>query len=176
MKSTTEQCDDFSFFSRAHEALTAYGRSLGSQRAAQEVQSLAVEAWRRAQFLASAPACFHYVGPTRAEYVVGPVAAPQRFMTRAAGASALSIAVLNQGQWVQLPAGRTRVAWHASIAATIEAVARIDLATANALAFAAREAGGGTRLSTCGDRVFIRWRPGAGRSGLMAAVPLSCAP
>ena len=167
---------DFSFLSRTHEALTAYARSMGSAAAAQDVKLLAVEAWRRAQALASAPACFQYVGPRRGEYAVGPVSAPTRFTTRAAGAGALSAAVLNPGTWVQLPAGRTRLAWYASIVATIEAVARVDLPTANALAFAERAGAPGLRLKVVDGCTFVRWRPAAGRSGLTSFSPLSCAP
>lgn len=172
----TQQCDDFGFLSRTHEALTAYARSLGNTAAAQDVKLLAVEAWRRAQALASAPACFQYIGPRRGEYAVGPVAAPARFTTRAAGAGALSAAVLNPGTWVQLPAGRTRLAWYASIAATIEAIARIDLPTANALAFAERAGAPGIRLKVANGFTFVRWRPAAGRMGLTSVAPLNCSP
>ncbi|MEO8154721.1 MAG: hypothetical protein ABI605_16745 [Rhizobacter sp.] len=93
----------------------------------------------------------------RGEYLVGDSTA--MWHTRSAGAVCLSLAALNPHRWLTLRPGRTRRAWHASIDAAVESLARLDSALADAFAFGEHQQAPGLRLRVQDGHVQLMWRP-----------------
>lgn len=103
------------------------------------------------------PRVFAYAG-RRHEYLLGAASEPVPWCSKGAGARALAFAALNPGRWVPLGHRRSVRAWHAAVHDALEAIARVDLATANLLASASRRSGPGLHLRRCPDgSVEAQW-------------------
>ena len=98
----------------------------------------------------------------RGHYIAGPLHTPQPWLSRGCGASALCFAALNPNVWLDLRPGRSRRAFHASITAALESLARIDSDLANAFAFGAYRDSPGMHLRMADGKVQMQWRPAAG--------------
>ena len=95
-------------------------------------------------------------------FVAGSVLTPQPWLSRGCGASALCFAALNPNVWLDLRPGRSRRAFHASITAALESLARIDSDLANAFAFGAYRDSPGMHLRMADGKVRMQWRPAPG--------------